>query len=114
MMPQTVPNSPTYGLVLPTVASVARPCSRRSISLQLRHAHGAPRALQQLIRRRCALAQPGELAKAELEDAGHAGRAAGRLDRAVQLRQIVPGPEAVLEAIGLALRAADHARSCGR
>src|SRR5215475_8728588 len=32
MMPQTVPNSPTYGLVLPTVASVARLCSRRSIS----------------------------------------------------------------------------------
>src|SRR5215472_7649378 len=32
MMPHTVPNRPTYGLVLPTVASVARLCSRRSIS----------------------------------------------------------------------------------
>src|SRR6516165_4021575 len=32
MMPHTVPNSPTYGLVLPTVASVARLCSSRSIS----------------------------------------------------------------------------------
>src|SRR6185437_10417508 len=33
MMPHTVPNRPTYGLVLPTVASVARLCSSRSISL---------------------------------------------------------------------------------
>ena len=33
MIPHTVPNSPTYGLVLPTVASVARLCSSRSISL---------------------------------------------------------------------------------
>src|ERR1700722_7122293 len=33
MMPQTVPNRPTYGLVEPTVASVARLCSSRSISL---------------------------------------------------------------------------------
>src|SRR5450631_3610370 len=33
MMPQTVPKSPTYGLVEPTVASVARLCSSRSISL---------------------------------------------------------------------------------
>src|SRR5580692_11401087 len=32
MMPQTVPNRPTYGLVEPTVASVARLCSSRSIS----------------------------------------------------------------------------------
>src|ERR1700683_1753175 len=32
MIPHTVPNSPTYGLVLPTVARVARLCSSRSIS----------------------------------------------------------------------------------
>src|SRR5215470_10523501 len=32
MIPHTVPKSPTYGLVLPTVASVARLCSSRSIS----------------------------------------------------------------------------------
>ena len=32
MMPHTVPNRPTYGLVEPTVASVARLCSSRSIS----------------------------------------------------------------------------------
>src|SRR5580704_9644776 len=32
MMPQTVPNKPTYGLVEPTVASIARFCSNRSSS----------------------------------------------------------------------------------
>ena len=62
--------------------------------LQLRDAHGAARALQQLVGRRSSLlAQAREFAEAELEDACHAGRAAARLDRAVQLRQVATGPE---------------------
>ena len=32
MMPHTVPNRPTYGLVEPIVASVERFCSSRSVS----------------------------------------------------------------------------------
>jgi hypothetical protein len=42
---------------------------------QLRHAHGASGAVQQLVGRHAGLAQAGELTKAELEDAGHAGGA---------------------------------------
>ena len=77
--------------------------------LQLRHAHGAARALQQLLGSCATLAQAREFAEPELEDAGHAGGAAARLDRAVQLRQVVPGPEAVLEAVRLAACARDDA-----
>ena len=77
--------------------------------LQLRHAHGAPRAFQQLIGGAAALAQARELAKAELEDARHAGGAAVRLDRAVQLRQVAARPEAVLEWSASRRARADHA-----
>ena len=55
-----------------------------------------------------ALPQARELAEAEFENAGHALRAAARLDRTVQLRQVATGPELVLELLGLAPRAPDH------
>src|SRR5262249_6755360 len=77
--------------------------------LQLGDAHGAPRALQQLLAACCTLTQARKLAKAEFEDAGHAGGAALRFDRAVQRRQIITGPEAAFEAVGFAACAADAA-----
>src|SRR6185437_3290422 len=73
------------------------------------HAHGAARALQQLLGVGGTLAQAGKLAEAELEDAGHTGRPAVRLDGTVQLRQVVARPEAALETIRLAARAVDAA-----
>src|SRR6185437_12917987 len=77
--------------------------------LQLRHAHRPPRALEELIRGDGSLlALARELAKAELEDARHADRAAVRLDRAIKLREIAAGPEVVLELIRLARRAPEH------
>ena len=77
--------------------------------LQLRDAHRAARAFEQLVRRRAALlALARELAEAELEDARHARRAAARLDAAIELREVAAGPEAVLELVRLAPRAADH------
>ena len=79
--------------------------------LQLRHAHRAARALQELIGgNRSLLALARELAEAELEDARHAGRAAVRLDRAIELRQVAARPEVVLELIGLARRARESSR----
>src|SRR6185312_3689746 len=73
---------------------------------QLRHAHPAPRALEELIRGNGSLlALPRKLAEAEFEDARHAGGAAVGLYRAVELREIAAGPEVVLELVRLAHRA---------
>src|ERR1700733_535913 len=72
--------------------------------LDLRDAHRATRTLQQHVRRHTTLRPKSrEFAEAELEDALHAGRAAARLDGAIQGTQIATGPEAVFEAIGVAL-----------
>src|SRR6185437_10463059 len=77
--------------------------------LQLRHAHGASRALEELIGGdRPLLALAGELAKAELENARHAGRAAVRLDRPIELCEIPARPEVVLELVRLAYRAPEE------
>src|SRR5205807_1084652 len=77
--------------------------------LELRDAHRAPRALEQLLAPTGALTLARKLAEAELEDAGHAGRAAARLDRPVQLCQVIARPEAALEPVGFAARAPDVA-----
>ena len=77
--------------------------------LQLRHAHGAARAFQQLVCRHLTLLpQARELAESQFEDAGHASGAALGLHRTVQLRQITAGPETGLKLIRLATCATDH------
>ena len=111
MMPQTVPNSPTYGLVLPTVASVARLCSSRSISLQLRHAHRARAPSEQLL----GGAAPLWRSRANSRNPNSKMppcRVAPPADSigAVQLRQIVPGPEALSKRPPRAARARDQRR----
>ena len=77
MMPHTVPNRPTYG-----TGAAHRRQGRQAVLeavdfLQLRDPHGAPRALQQLVRGGTRLlAQARELAETKLENPGHAGGAA--------------------------------------
>ena len=105
MMPHTVPNRPTYGLVEPMVARVARLSSRRSISLSWPDAHRAARAFEQLLRRNAALLEARELAEAGFEDARHAGGAAAAFDLPVQRGEVAALPEAVLEVLGFVVRA---------
>ncbi len=71
--------------------------------LQLRHAHRAPRAFEQLSagtepcwRRRANSRKPNSKMLAM------PGRAAARLDRAIELREVAAGPEVVLELVRLA------------
>ena len=103
-MPQTVPNRPTYGLVEPTVASVARLAFQPVDLPQLRDAHRAPHALEQFGGRHRLAAQARELAEAGLEDALHAERRlVARADRAIQLAEVAAGPERALEPVGFGL-----------
>src|SRR6185369_8782428 len=76
---------------------------------QLRDAHRAARAFEQLLAVGGALPQACELAETELEDAGHAGGAALRLDGAIQGCEVIARPESSLEPIGIAPCAADDA-----
>ena len=92
MMPNTVPNRPTYGLIEPTLARNSRLCSRPSISREpvARIARCAPSSCMRAVDA-AALAQAVELAEAGFEDRLHAadcrGRARWRRHRAWSVRR---------------------------
>jgi hypothetical protein len=77
--------------------------------LELRHAHGASRAVEQHLGRHAGLLpQSCKLAKPQLEDAFHAGGVGARLDGAVQVGEFAAGPEGILEPVGVGARAAQQ------
>src|SRR5207247_518704 len=69
---------------------------------ELRHAHRAARAFDELVRRETRLLlEPSKLAEPRLEDPGHAERCRLRArDLAVQVVEVPAGPERLLELAG--------------
>ena len=115
MMPHTVPNRPDIRARRAHRGERCEALLEPVDLLELRDAHGAARAFEQLVGR-CAvlLPLPRELAEAEFEDARHARGAAARLDAAIQLREVPARPEAVLELVGLGAARDGSPCACGR